>query len=314
MTGTRGLGLAGALVAVALLAAGCIDSLTVIEVTKDGSGTIVVREFYSPMMTEAFGGMAQMMTMGTDGGTVTVTQTGAEGTKKLDLVAEAAKQKVKEFGPGVEQVDYAEKTNAAGWKGFQAKYRFKDISTVRVAVGSSEMASSGGPPEAPKAEAGPASGGPTYTFRFASGQTAVLEIVPVETPPEKAPAPAAGGVQVTAGPGAQPMPGMEQMPGAMMAQMMGPMLQGMRLRLMVTVAGSIAETNSAFRWQQALDGGVTREGVTVMDVQMDKLLANPQAAALMSAQDPKEQAKLATLKLDGVQLEDPAKTIRVSFK
>jgi hypothetical protein len=300
---------------------GCIESTTVLNVNKDGSGTIMVREFYSPQMAGMMSGMGDMMSgmvsgmgdmtagmMGTNkpvGGA----KPGADAAKKVDFVAGAAKGKAAKFGPNVRQIEYAEKTNKEGWKGFEAKYAFPDISKLKVALGEAESGDASSSQGKTSAKMDTA-----YSFSFSPGDPARLEIVPIKQKKpavgSAAPGPetnAAGSVGEAAGQTPPEMGGGEEM-GAAMMQMMAPMLKGMRMTFITQVNGSIVKTNAKFTSAKHPNAFV------VMDMPMDKLLANPEAMKLMSSDSPQDRAKLAALNIPGVLLEDPDKAITVSFK
>jgi len=92
----------------AVVAAGCIESATVLSVKKDGSGKILVREYYSPQIT-------QMMSMGETGA-------GGQPATGVDLFKDQIEEKAESFGPNVRLVRSAARTNSRGWSGFQATY------------------------------------------------------------------------------------------------------------------------------------------------------------------------------------------------
>ena len=88
--------------------------------------------------------------------------------------------------------------------------------------------------------------------------------------------------------------------------MMGSMLKGARQNIVVEVEGEIAETNAKFR-----EG---KRQVVLMDVPMDKLTANPAAMKLMMSKSPDQQEKLSKLAIEGLKVEDPAKTVTIQFR
>ena len=93
-----------------------------------------------------------------------------------------------------------------------------------------------------------------------------------------------------------------------MMQQMAPMFAGMRLTLMVMVDGDIKETNASYR------SGKKANLLTVMDVPMDKMLANPQAMKIMANdKDPDQYKKIDALKIEGVKMGDADKTITIKF-
>ena len=171
-------------------------------------------------------------------------------------------------------------TNAAGWKGYRVVFAFKDITQLKVPAAKADITSD---PRETKAEAVAA-----YTFQFAKGAKPVLKVVP-------GPKPAATEVKP-----ADPMA--EQM----MATMFGSVLKGARQTVIVEVEGDIAETNAQFK--------SGKRQVVLMDVPMDKFVGNAEAMKILATKSPDQQEKLSKLKVDGVQMEDPSKTVSITFQ
>lgn len=269
-----------------LALAGCVESTALVKVNKDGSGLLVVQEFLSPQITQMMEGMGQAMgeALGGMAGETAEGEAPKPAPKPaadpLALFKDSIEKKLATLGEGAKLVSSQAKTNAAGWKGYTATYSFKDINAVSVALGDNSKEESG-------------DGMPVDTgvkFQFKPGDVAELSILPVknEAPAEKAEPEA---------PAEDP---------AMMMQMMGPMLKGMRMALFVQVDGEIVETNARYVKKPNI--------VTVMDMPMDKVLANPEAAKLMGKKGPEVTAKLIELQIPGVLLEDEGKTIGIKFK
>lgn len=269
-----------------LALAGCMENTALVKVNKDGSGMLVVQEFLSPQITQMMEGVGNAMGEALGG----IAGETAEGeapkpapkpaADPLSLFKDSIEKKLAMLGEGAKLVSSQAKTNAAGWKGYTATYSFKDINAVSVALSDDEKKDSD-------------NGMPVDTgvkFQFTPGDVAELNIIPVKKAAEAAPA-------EPEAPAEDP---------AMMMQMMGPMLKGMRMALFVQVDGEIVETNARHVKKPNI--------VTVMDMPMDKLLANPEAAKLMGKKGPEVTAKLIELQIPGVLLEDEGKTIGIKFK
>lgn len=105
---------------VLLLAAGCLESDTVLRVERDGSGTVVVNAYFSPQITQMLSGMSASM--------------GGEEAP-ADPIEAMIKDRSSEMGEGVTLVRSERKQNAQGWQGYQAEYRFPDIRKIRLQPG-----------------------------------------------------------------------------------------------------------------------------------------------------------------------------------
>ena len=271
------------------LAGGCIESTTLLTLNTDGSGTLTIIEYFSPQLTGMMDGMGDML-QGMASGVATNLGASAQPppgeAKKESFFAQTARTKAGKLGTGVRQVDFAEKTNAQGWKGYRATYAFADINKLQVELGGSEAGGADGGKSEAKSDS-------RYTSRFQPGPVASLDIVPVkpdisaEQPPEA--------------------PGSDAMGDSMM-QMMAPALKGMRLSFLVQVNGKIVETNS--RYRSAKNPNV----FTVMDMPVDRLLENKDAAKLMASKKTEDRTRIAAMNVAGVRMEDPAKTLGVKFQ
>jgi hypothetical protein len=279
-----------------LTASGCLQSSTLLKVNKDGSGTITVLEYYSPQITAMFESMSSMAVGMAEqmGGEVD-----AEETGPTDMFSDMIKQKTTGFGPDVKLVKEERRTNKKGWKGYRLTYAFDDINTVNLNLGSSDM---GGPGMEAQSDDSPA-----FTFAFEPGETATLKIVPKETSATAEPAKEPG----VEGEDAAMMQGSEEMDAMsaqMATQMMAPMMKGMRMSFFLQVDGEIVDTNAKYPAENRNDT------IVIMDLPMDRVLENPEAMALITAEDPKVQSKLATLDIPGIKVEEQDKALSVSFK
>jgi hypothetical protein len=222
----------------------------------------------------------------------------------VDLFRSQAQSKASSYGPGVTHVSTVTRKNDLEWEGHESRYRFDDVSQLRIAVGNPDL-----PDDSPN-EGSDSS--PYYTFRFTPGETATLEIVPVMPKERKKPEAPVTTVDDDddAGTAVLEMPAeaVNDMGEAMMAQMMGSMFKGMRMVFAVSVQGEVLDTNAAYPSDK-------RPGlITVIDLPMDRLIGNTKAMEAVSGEDPRALAKLQQLDIDGLKLEEEGKTIRIRFR
>jgi len=310
-----------------LATAGCIESATVLSVSKDGSGKILVREYYSPQLT-------QMMAMG---------ETAADGQPPtgIGLFQENIEEKAEAFGPNVRLVRSEARQNKKGWSGFQATYAFDDVNDIVISIGGDqedgEQGMSAGGAGDGGLESGNAAGEAEekddkdrFHFEFEGGEVCTLRIIPEKKPVPAPPPKTEGAPPATpeedemaslldsmgtteAGDASSPGAGAgNEMAAAMMegmGGMMGGMLQGMRMMFVVTVDGKIMLTNSSF------PAGEKKNAITVMDVPVDKMMNNPRAMQILTSQEMENKtAALEQLDIAGVKLEEPNKVIEVKFR
>lgn len=282
--------LMGIIAAVAVLAcSGCIESTSVLSLNKDGSGAITVTEFYSPQITGMMEGMGSMTKNMAEGA-------GAESadSAEFDMFKESINQKLEKMGPGVKLVKDERKTNGEGWKGYEATFSFDDINKINLAIEDQAKAGPGQDESDASSDA--------YTFKFTPGSPAKLEIIPAPVPELTEETTAEMDDQT------EQMAAAGQQMGASMMQAMAPMMKGMRLAFIVEVNGDIQETNAKYRSNDKPNR------IVVMDVPMDKVLENSEAMSLLSAGDDSGKHKLAKMDIEGVSMEEPGKTLSVSFK
>jgi hypothetical protein len=257
------------------LAAGCIDSKTVYSVKKDGSGTVLVEDYMSPQMASMIEGMTGAVAQMVPTNATTPVAQNPFFTAQLE-------ERRQSISTNLTLISQQTVSNATGWKGYRAVFSFKNIGDLRIPAGSVEPDQQENKP----AET-------AYSFRFTPGAVATLQLVP----PSKA----------SAAVDAKPMkeesdPMTEQMASAMV----GPMLKGARQNIIVEVEGEIVETSAKYKNGQ--------RQVVLMDVPMDKLTGNAVAMKIITAKSPDQKEKLAALKIDGLQMEDPAKTVTIKFR
>lgn len=285
------------LTAVALATGGCMENATLVQVNKDGSGTLTYRMYLSEQLTGMMEGMASTMAaMGESTG---------QPPPELDPLGEIKQSLQGQFGPNVTLVSTRDVTNPAGWKGVEAVYEFERISDIQLRQAEAAGPGPGGPmPEQVAAE---------YAFQFTAGDPATLKLVPAGGP---ASSDGDGAVEPdAAAPPAPPAvapptlePELDDMLGGMGLQMMAPMLKGMRISMLISVDGEIVETNAKFRSEEH------DNVVTLVDVVFDRLLNDPAGAELLQGGEDLDPRTLATLDIPGLRIEDPTKELVIRFK
>ncbi len=274
----------GVLLALVVVSAGCVKSDTVVNLRKDGSGTIVVEELMSPQLVGMLGMAMQRPNAG---------QPGATAPAQMDplaMFADQIERKAKEFGDRVQLVSKEPVTGEAGWKGYRLTFRFDDIRAVHLPINSTSAGDQ---------EEQPAKKKENFTVEFRPGSRSALRLVPPKAPAE----PSAPATAAAPTPAADPMQ-------AQMATAMAPMLAGMRVTLRFAVDGRIVSAENA-------TVSADRKSATVFDVPMDKLFGQSEAMTLMvnqSLSDSEKARRLANLKVDGITVADPTRPIVIEFE
>ena len=270
---------------------GCNESAIRLTVNKDGSGRIIVQEFFSPQMLGMLGSFEQMAEGIVEAMDVEekpdTTRKSPEGLGIFDSMIQKQAEKM---GAGVKLVKKEKKKNEMGWEGFEATYEFEDINKIRVGVGGTEMEDASTTMES--------KGEIAYTFKFKPGNTATLEMIPQQEKPEAS-------TEEKAEESEQ-----EKVDDDMMMEMMAPMLKGFRMMFTVSVDGTIQDTNANYRSQEQANM------ITVVDLPFDKLLADAEIRKMMFAtEDPNEaMSMLKDAGITDVIFEPPDKTISIQFK
>ncbi len=258
-----------------LLFTGCLQIDAVVKVKPDGSGTIEQKVMMGGEIVSQMKSMASAF--GSD------KSPGAGGLydeKKL-------KARATEMGPGVTYVSGKMEKAADGSEGYVAVYAFNDISKLKLKASPADFGSEqGGLKIKGSSEEAP------LTFKFTKGKPATLTIV-----------------NPRAGPDAKKAEAAKDQADAMqdaMLPMMQQMLKDMRMNVSVEVAGKIVETNA--QW---------REGsrVTVMDVEMNRILADPaKFKAMTKIKNPSSaEAKALISSVPGIKVET-ADTVTIQFQ
>jgi hypothetical protein len=210
---------------------------------------------------------------------------GDDAMKGFDLSDEKkAKEEAGKMGEGVTFVS-AKKVSTEKGEGATVTFTFKDINKLKIDQNPSSSA-----PKTP----GGAAGGPSkvepITFAFTKGAPAQLTVrMPKPALDKKAkPAPDAAGME------------------EMAMQMAQQMFKDMRIRIAIAVAGKIVETNAEYHDDSR---------VTLMEMDFNKLLANPEKMKALSKANPQslEEMKALVKGLDGVKVET-APEVKVKFQ
>jgi len=240
---------------------GCFEQAGLLNVDKDGSGTLKLRMYMSTQMME------QMNSLGGLAGGL-----GGEPAEVPDPM-EQFKSQLKEQGEasGATFVSGKDVKNKAGWSGYEATFKFADVTKLVLgeAVEGADDAGAGGP----QMDMGQVKS----RFEFIKGDVATLKIIGLD----------ASGAEDEK---------MSDEEMARMGEMLGmvkPRLAGMRATLMVRVNGEIVETNAKFR------PGNTGNQILMAELQMDKLLEDPKAFdQLLQTMKKTQAADLPGLKME----------------
>lgn len=281
-----------ALAVMAAVAGGCIQDQKTLKLKKDGSGTLVEEIFMSPQLT----GMMEQMTAGMEqavekAGAQLPTADKAKAKAALDplvMFKSDIEKRTSELGPGVKLISAQAKTSDKGWKGYVLTYSFSDITKVNLSLSDKPEPEGGMNAEKKKDE--------PLIVTFRKGPQPEIKFQ------QKPSAPAAAPAKKTAA--EAPPPGAEALPAAML----GPMLQGMRISFVVEVDGKITQTSSHYRQ------GDNR--VVLLDLQMEKVLANTAGAKLLEGgkDDPALLKKIHALKIPGLAIEDLEGGVSIQWK
>ncbi len=262
---------------------GCLDIEKTVKLKADGSGTVEEKI----VMSKATVAQMEQMAAGF-GGLVEKKKEGKPAAKDFGLMDEKKlKEAAAKMGEGVTCVG-AKKIETETGSGYLATYAFKDINTLKLDQNPGDSMPAPGGVRAP--------GGPgkskvePVTFQFAKGTPASLTVkmpVPELTPKkEKKEQPA----------------GME----TMAMQMMQQMFKDMKITMAVEVPGAITETNAEYQ---------VGARVTLIEMDFNKLLANPEKFKQLAVENPKtlQESKALMKGIDGVKIET-APEVKIKFQ
>jgi len=268
----------GVLLAAALLATGCLQSTTVINLKADGSGTV---EQTTIMSAAALAQLKQFA--------------GSFGGKDAGAInpfsEKEEREKVAKMGDGVTFVSSEPVKTEAG-EGRRTVYAFTDIN--KLALNEQPNA----PGNMPMDMAGaPGAGRPQdldFSLTHEAGGNALLHIrFPEPKVGADAKLPPSEGTE-----GAAP-----EMPSAQQLAMVKQMLGGLKISIAVKPVGTLVRTNSPF---------VSDGTVTLFEMDFDQLLDNPAAMAKLQQLKSLEDAKAAFKDVKGLKV-NPSRDLEIEF-
>jgi hypothetical protein len=284
---------------VATVLAGCFQVETVVSVKPDGSGTVTETMLMPKAMVEQMKQMTEGFAKGFADAAkeadpnAKVTKTETPPSKGFDLLDEKKlKEAASKMGTGVTFVSAKKISNDKG-EGYVATYAFTDINQLRIDQNPSDnmpdaggLGGPGGPggPGAPGGEEKKAKSEP-ITFQFKKGKVAELIVKnPSSDPKSGADKPKTEKPQDAAGG--------EEMAMMMMRQM----FKDMKVVVAIEVAGKIVKTNAEH---------VAGSRATLVEMDFNKLMANPEKFKALSKADPKtiEETKALVKGIDGIKVE-----------
>jgi hypothetical protein len=268
-----------------VLLTACIDTITLISVRKDGSGTITETVYFN----ESAKTMMQEM-MGQFGGEET------EGEKEpLDI--EKYKTKAAELGKGVKFVAAKEVTNKEGSSGIEVVYAFEDIRTLNIdaepdnPMGDKMAGMMGAEAVEEEEDKNP------FTFDFVKGSTPKLIITIPKEDKDKHSEEEKDETEA------------DPQSSAAGLEMMKPFFEGFRIRVLIKLLdGKVIKTNASF-----VDN---KDTITLMDVAMGEILSNKEFLDKMEDLDKMKDMSAAMEKMKeipGLKIET-AKKVEISFK
>ncbi|MEA3213619.1 MAG: hypothetical protein QOE70_6676 [Chthoniobacter sp.] len=260
----------------------CLQQEKLIKLKADGSGTI---EETVVMSKEAVG---QMKQMGSGLGAALGGGKSAGGGEPFQLLDEKKlREAAGKMGDGVTFVSAKPVTTPMG-EGYTAIYAFADVNKLKIRqdLGDSMPAGAGAGMGLPKkaAKADP------VTFRFVKGAPATLTV--------NLPQPKPGD-----------LPKREQKPTAeggdeMAMMMLQQVFKDMKATMAIEVAGRIVQSNAEFQ---------DSSRVTLLEMDFNKVLANPEKFSSLAKTQPKTVEEMKTLVkgIDGIKVEiQPQVTVK----
>ncbi len=247
--------------ALLLLTTGCFDLTIQYGVRKDGSGEIELQTLMTPKAIA-------MLSM-----------SGQNTNLKKQLYDEAKLKKTAEkLGEGVTFVESKYIEREDGYKGAWAKYKFDDITKVKLDL----QAGMGGAPQGKSAEKAK----DLWSFERAADGTLTLKGVKEEEPTSES----------------KPDPNFEQQ-----FMMMKQMMQGMKIRMIVKGLDPIAETTAAHFDKDT-------NTITLLKMDLDKMMQNEELFKKAMKQELEDPMALQKMGLEGIEVQPPTKDAVIKFK
>ncbi|MCB2206439.1 hypothetical protein KQI65_16970 [bacterium] len=246
-----------------LFTTGCIETHTLIQLKKDGSGTMKETVKMNKAVAGMLQGMGESMKnafedQGADDGEDMEPAESPEPPEPM-FSEEEVREKMENMGPGVELLAY-EDIDEGGSIGYTATYSFPDINELRVSEDPESSMPASDEDEIAEMEMSEEQGKDDFLqFHLAPGSPAELEIIiPEKEEKETIDVEVADGEDADGGEGEDG--GQDMMENIDMKQF----FRGMRIYIGIEFEGSIQETNAHF-----VDGNI----ITLMDVDLDKVIA-----------------------------------------
>lgn len=241
----------------------CLEIHETVTLKKDGSGTIVEETVLGSQLSA----MMQMAAL--------------QGGGAPDMFGEeVAKKRAEKFGQGV-TVAKVEKINQEGKSGSRVTYQFADINAVSLDMTDGASSLNAMSPQGAQAAEEKPTGVKPITFRYKEGMLTIANPQPDKEALETAQEAAQDATGKTA-----PAEEGRIEPGAEVAQMQAmalQMMKDMKMSAKVVIEPGIAETNATHH------NGNT---ITLMEMDMGKLMANPEVMKELQGLDIKNPAEL----------------------
>ncbi len=258
------------------LFSGCLQVHTVVNVNKNGSGTVEE----TVLLSKAFSGMMKQLTESF--------KTDSSESEQFSFFNEKElKEKAPELGEGVKFVS-SKKISDENWEGFKAVYSFKDITKLSINENPESRL-----PSSPMAMAPAEQKEDDLTFNFIPGSTAEIVI----NMPDNSSNDQLDEMEEKVDTGGADT--------AMASQMMQ-FIKGMKVTLDVVPNGKIVETNASF---------VKNGKINLINLNFDELMKNPEAFKKFKTMKEKDKKQLEKLmsQTNGLKIELNNK-VNVKFK
>jgi|APSaa5957512622_1039677.scaffolds.fasta_scaffold02743_3 hypothetical protein len=267
-------------IALACCLCGCMENTVVIELNKDGSGTIVTRTFLSENMLET-------MARARDGAPPL-------GEPRVPLNREACEQRAAKMGQGVRLLNVEPVARPSdGARGVKVVYEFDDITAVELPVEPEQPEGTRLDPLRGRTRADP------IAFRYTPGDVGHLLVIQ--------PFAASAGAE-------EASKHREATPSAEETNALRKAARGMRFRMVVKVKGHIVSTNASS--VHTRKGDAAPSYITIFDLNFEELLSNEAATKQMSTISRTENVSKAMTRfreLPGIMLE-PEQWVEVAFR
>ncbi len=254
---------------ISLLLSGCFEERVLVQVKKDGSGFVQHKSYNSvgDLMSSMLGGLGDEAS------------NSGESEYNDDYFAARAEQ----MGTGVTVDNWRLASNSAGFKGYEASYKFADINTLTVETAPFK--------DDGKSEQAPVDGSALETQHYYTMSDGKLTIHTPEPETEENQQEMANQVDDAA--------------AQQMLALMGSMFRGARVSIEVEALDAIKSTNAKHR---------NDNRITVMDVRVDQLISDPKLFTELQRFNGlnREEAQALADRIDGIDVDTQAE-ITIQF-